>query len=112
MPLIEKVETVGASVGPAWASLAHKCVKLENAFGSGRYNEDAMIAAEFAPVARRDPLTLANIASLLYKYVGQRETLRLLGYSPAEIEKILEDLSKNPPPDPTENGNNNGGGGQ
>lgn len=97
MPLIDKVETVGAATGPAWASVAYKAVKLANAFGSGSLNEGAMISTEFSSVARRDPLTLASVAEKLSKYVGQTETLRILGYSPDDIVRIFADLEANPP---------------
>jgi hypothetical protein len=97
MPLIDKVETVGDSVGPAWASVAHKCVRLSNAFGSTTLNEAALITTHFAPVARRDPLTLAGVADKLSKHVGRTETLRILGYSPEDITRILEDVAANPP---------------
>ncbi|HEY0006930.1 MAG TPA: phage portal protein [Pyrinomonadaceae bacterium] len=97
MPLIDKVETVGASVGPSWASVAHKAVQMSNAFGQTSFDEEAMITAEFAPVARRDPLTLAGVAERLAKFVGQRETLRILNYSPKDIQRIIDDLKENPP---------------
>lgn len=97
MPLIDKVETVGEAVGPAWASVAHKAVLLSNAFGGTTYNTAALITAAFLPVARRDPLTLASVAEKLYKFVGPTETLRILNYSPDDIARILADLKANPP---------------
>jgi hypothetical protein len=97
MPLIDKVETVGASTGPAWGSVAYKSMKMANAFGAAGLDEAALITSEFAPVARRDPLTLASVAEKLSKYVGLRETLRILNYSPEDVERILEDLKENPP---------------
>lgn len=92
MGLIEKVEKLGESIGPAWASVAHKATKLANTFGGESFDEAAMVAAVFAPVARRDLLTLADIADRLSKHVGRRETLKLLGYAPAEVERIIGEL--------------------
>lgn len=99
MPLIDKIETVGAAAGPAWSSVAHKALKLANAFGGQSFDEEAMISAVFAPAAKRDPMTLASLATTLFKIVGRREALRLLNYSPEDIARIERDLKENPPPE-------------
>jgi hypothetical protein len=89
MPLIDKVETIGAAAGPAWASVAHKATRLANAFGGARLNEEALITAVFAPVARRDLLTLVDVAAKLAPFVSGPEVLRTLGYAPQDIDRIL-----------------------
>lgn len=94
MPLIDKVETIGEATGPAWSSLMHKAVRLSNTFGGTQLDEDALITAEFMPAARRDPMTLAELADRLSKHVGPRETLRILGYSPEQQEAILLDVAE------------------
>ena len=89
MPLIDKVETIAASVGPAWASVAHKATRLHNAFGGGDLDEDLMISAVFGPMVRRDELTQALIAEKKHPHISEKETLRILGYSPEDIERIM-----------------------
>lgn len=89
MPLIDKVETLGASVGPAWASVAHKATVLANTFGGQNLDTNALITTVLLPVARRDPLTLAQIAQAESAFVSERQTLRTLGYAPKEIERIV-----------------------
>jgi hypothetical protein len=92
IPLIDKVETLGAVVGPAWASVAHKATRLENVFGGAGLDEALLIAAAFAPVARRDPLTLALVAERMAPFVSRRERLRILGYGTKEQERILAEM--------------------
>ena len=92
IPLIDKVETLGAVVGPAWASVAHKATRLENVFGGSGLDEALLIAAAFAPVARRDPLTLALVAERMAPFVSRRERLRILGYGTKEQERILAEM--------------------
>lgn len=92
MPLVDKIETAGASTGAAWASLAHKATVLSNAFGGTNLDTDLMITAVFAPADRRDPLTLSDIATKQAPFVSKREVLRILGKSPEEQDRILEEL--------------------
>ena len=94
MPLIDKVETLGAAVGPAWASVAHKATQIANTFGNAGLDTNALITTVLLPVARRDPLTLAQIAAAEAPFVSQRQTLRTLGYAPAEIERILAERQR------------------
>lgn len=89
MPLIDKVETLGASVGPAWASVAHKATLLANTFGAAGLDTAALITTVLMPVARRDPLTLSAIAAAEAPFVSERQTLRTLGYAPKEIDRIM-----------------------
>lgn len=94
MPLIDKVETIGASVGPAWASVAHKATRLANAYGRAGLDESLLIASVFASVARRDPLTLALVAEKFAPFVSKAETLRTLGHGPKDIERILQEMEE------------------
>lgn len=94
MPLIDKVETIAASIGPAWGSLMHKATRLYNVFGGGDLDEDLMIGAVFEPAQRRDALTRAQVARAVSRFVSRQEVLRKLGYSPEQIENILEELEE------------------
>jgi hypothetical protein len=88
-PLVDLVRNCAKRVGPAWASLAHKAVVLANVFGLEGLDEDAMITAVFAAPERRDLLTLGPVAASVAPYLSQRAILRMLGYSPTEVEQIM-----------------------
>lgn len=90
--LIDKATTLATALGPAWASVAHKATRLANTFGGAGLDEGSLLTAVFAPADRRDPLTLALIAEKRAPYVSRRETLRTLGYSPQEQERILAEM--------------------
>lgn len=93
-PLIEKVNTIATSIGPAWGSVAHKATRIANVYGNAGLNEDLMIRSVFAPVARRDPLTRGKIAKSRAEYVSQKEVLRILGYGPQKIEQIMDEIEE------------------
>jgi len=44
---------------PAWVEVMHRCIELENTFGEGGLDEDAMLTADYADAGDRDPLALA-----------------------------------------------------
>lgn len=100
MPLVDKVETIAASLGPAWASLAHKATLVSNVFGTTALNTDLAITAVFAPAFRRDLLTLVTIAEKLRPFVSRREVLRQLGYSPEKIDSLLREIEEDQAADP------------
>jgi hypothetical protein len=91
MPLIDKVETIGSATGPAWASVMHKATRLQNVYGRATLNEDLLITTVFASAARRDPLTLAMVAEKYKPFVSEAEILRILGYSPKDVERIQKE---------------------
>lgn len=91
-PLSDRCEALIRVIGPAWASVAHRATVLINAFGGGQLDTSLLIAAVFAPAERRDPLTRAQIATAEAPFVSRRETLRTLGRSPSDIERILAEL--------------------
>lgn len=95
MGLIEKVGKAGQSIGPAWASVAHKACRISNAFGGTVFDDNAMITAVFAPPSQHDPLTMALIAEKRAPYVSEEEVLRLLGYQPDAIVRILDEKAAN-----------------
>jgi len=61
MPLVAKVQRMGKTIGPAWATLAHRATEIANAFGGLRLDEAKLITAVFAPPEKLDAQTLADI---------------------------------------------------
>jgi hypothetical protein len=59
-----------------------------------------MIISVFAPPDRRDPLTLSAIARAQARFVSRRQVLRILGYSPDQIEAIIQELDADAPIQP------------
>jgi hypothetical protein len=93
-PLTDRCEALIRVIGPAWSSVAHKATLLLNTFGGLQLDPSLLITSVFAPAERRDPLTRAQIAAAEAPFVSRRETLRTLGRSPAEIERILAELKE------------------
>jgi hypothetical protein len=104
-PLTDRVEALARVIGPAWSSIAHQATRLAQTFGGAQLDPDLLITAVFAPSERRDPLARSSIATAEAPFVSRRETLRTLGRSPEEIERILTELDqeapKAPPPPTT-----------
>jgi len=94
MPLVDKVETIADSVGPAWGSVMHKATRLHNVFSGGGLDEDLMISAVFGDPRRRDEATQAEVAERVSPFVSERETLRILDYSPSEIDRIMDEKAE------------------
>jgi hypothetical protein len=86
-----KSEGIKDALTPRWGSVAHWCIRLANRFGGQRFSEDAIITADFAPVSRLDPITLADTATKLADHISDQEFLRICGYSEADITKILKE---------------------
>lgn len=94
MPMIDKAETMGTSFGPAWSSVGYKAVRIQNTFGGGILDESALITAIFESASKRDPLTQAIVAEKRAPFVSVKETLRTLGYSDQEADKIIKEMMK------------------
>lgn len=98
MGLVNKVVHLGNGLGPSWGSVMHKATVLQNTFGLGfegtRLDEGLMIQAIFEDPEQLDDITRAEVAKMRSEFVSQREVLRLLGYTPDEIDKILEELEE------------------
>lgn len=92
MPMIDKVETIGTSFGPAWSTIAYKAVRMQNTFGGGQLDESALITAVFDAASKRDPLTQAIVAEKRAPFVSVKETLRTLGYSNQEADSIITEM--------------------
>lgn len=89
MPMIDKVESIGTSFGPAWASVAFKSLRIQNAFGGNSLDETALITTIFESASKRDPLTQALVAEKIGPFVSIKEGLRKLGYSDQHADKII-----------------------
>jgi hypothetical protein len=61
-PAIVKALSLAKTVGPAWATLAHRSTEIGNAFGGLALDEDALVTAIFADPSQLDPLTQAQVA--------------------------------------------------
>lgn len=94
-PLVKKVERLAKTIGPAWATLAHLATEMANVFGRAGLDEDALIMAVFSPADKRDPLTQSQIAEARAPFVSEEEVLRIMGYAPDEIDKILQERQAN-----------------
>jgi hypothetical protein len=92
MPMIDKVESIGTSFGPAWSTTAFKAVRIQNTFGGTSLDEASLITAVFEAASKRDPLTQAIVAEKHAPFVSVRETLRILGKSEQEATKILNEM--------------------
>lgn len=56
MPLVDKVIRLGAVLAPSWVQLGHRSTELENAFGVGGIDEEALISARYSPPERLDKM--------------------------------------------------------
>ncbi len=92
MPMIDKVESIGTSFGPAWSTTGFKAIRIANTFGQENLDESSLITAVFEPASKRDPLTQALVAEMKSPFVSVRETLRTLGYSEQDAEKIINEM--------------------
>lgn len=61
MPLVDKVKRVGTVFGPEWTTVAHRATEIEDVFGAGGLDEDALISARFSPPERLDEMTLIQV---------------------------------------------------
>lgn len=56
MPLVDSTVRFGAVVAPSWVMLGHRATEMENTFGAGGINEDAIITARYAAPERLDAM--------------------------------------------------------
>lgn len=93
MEIIDQARKAAASLGPSFASLAHKSVILSNRFGNTALNERALITTLFEPPERYDPATLTELANKRGPFVSLAEVWRLYGYD-RERQKQIENEMK------------------
>jgi hypothetical protein len=84
-----KCERVSESVKPHWGAVGYLCFKLDNTFGTGSWDLNAIVGTEFSPVARLDPLVMAELANSVAGHVSESEYLRLIGYEEADVVRIM-----------------------
>ena len=90
-PLNFKVEKIADAISSSWGSVGFWCLKLDNLFGTGRWDVERMVGTEFGSVARLDPITLADYANAIADHISEAEYLRLVGYDEGEITTIQEE---------------------
>lgn len=90
-PLNFKVEKIADAISSAWGSVGFWCLRLDNIFGTGRWDLSRMVGTEFGSVARLDPITLADYANAIADHISEAEYLRLVGYDEGEITTIQEE---------------------
>lgn len=94
LPAVNKARTQIKRFAPDWVEVAHRAVEIANVFGKAGLDEDAIVSAIFAKPDQRDPLSIAAMVQTIAPYVSAEERLRLLGYAPGDIEKILGEMDK------------------
>jgi hypothetical protein len=93
-PLIQKVYNLAKTIGPAWATVAHRATEMANVFSKAGLDEKAMITSVFAPPEQNDPVTQTAIANGRAALISKQEGLRILGYSPEQIKQIIAELKE------------------
>jgi hypothetical protein len=74
-PLTAKVLRLAATMGPDWATVAHRATELANAFGGANLNEDALITTDFANPEQLDQMAQAQVDEAKAKVQIAIETL-------------------------------------
>ena len=91
LPAVGKAKTKIKKWRVSWATVAHRMVEITNAYGKRQYNEAAVITAVFAEPERRDIISKATVVNLIKDLLSTQAALRMLGFSEAEIEKIISE---------------------
>lgn len=91
LPLTGASRKLIDSLGPAWATVAHRATEIENTFGNVELDEDALITTVFEPPEQIDAVSRWEIAEKAAPFVSDAETLRIAGYSPDRIDEILDE---------------------
>jgi hypothetical protein len=92
-PAVGKAETQRDTLERVWAGVGHLAIVIENRFGTeAKLPEDvetATIEAVFAPVERRDALSVSVMLNNLGDILPKMEKYRLMGYTEDEAKKLL-----------------------
>jgi hypothetical protein len=91
LPLIGDAIKLADSLGPAMSTVGHRSTEMQNAFGRVQLDETALIRTVFDDPAKRDRAARWADAEKAAPHVSQRETLRIAGYTPDEIDAIMEE---------------------
>lgn len=96
-PAIAKAQENIDKWSPRWTEVAVMAVKLTNRYGNEPQMEEdpekAMITTVMAPADRRDKLTMSVVVQNLSSVISNQEALRLLGYSPDQVDQIMQEKS-------------------
>lgn len=94
-PAIAKAERQIKKFRGRWATVAHRAIEIANAYDpeyrTNPMDENLLIQAVFDAPDRRDMLTKSVVVRNAQGILSQRESLRALGYSPQEVEKIFQE---------------------
>lgn len=96
-PAKGKAESQVVSLKNSWVRVAHRAIEIWNAYGNKSLPENpkkdskALIAASFAPVERRDPLSMSVIVNNLGDRISDEQALRMYGFTETEIEKNMQE---------------------
>jgi len=92
MPIVQDTRKLAETLGPSMATVMHRSTEMKNTFGTGpELDESALIRTVFEPPEMRDALSVWMIAEKASAFVSTREVLRLAGYTPDQIEQIMEE---------------------
>lgn len=97
-PAVGKATRQIQKLASCWTAVGHKAVEVWNTFSTGQQlNEDvksAMVKAVFEPPERRDILSKSAVVNNLGEVVSLQEKLRLMGYTPEQVDKIMEERAE------------------
>lgn len=95
LPIVNSARKLGESVGPSWSTVAHRATGIRNAFGLGEpLDESSLITTIYESLEQRDPLGMWAIVEKAAPFVSGREALRIAGYTPTEIDRIMSEKEK------------------
>jgi hypothetical protein len=102
LPAVNKATRQREKLAPSYATLAHRCVEISNAFGTTALNEDAMIRPVFAPVTQLGELQRAMADAAFWDAANKAVTagyplslfLAEHDYTPEQIAKLEEEQKK------------------
>jgi hypothetical protein len=100
--ITDKSDDIKPAVAKAWMKIgkariayievAKLAIKLENAYGKGGLDEDAIIDAQFADPEMMDPISQASFVQKVSPQLSIRESIRRLGYSKDQAESIYQEI--------------------
>ena len=72
-----------------WIELAQKLIAITNAFGNKKYNEDAIIVANFDDPTQMDMLARSLVVQQMGTHISNMEALRILGKTDEQAADIV-----------------------
>lgn len=93
-PLIKQARKGASVVGPAFASLMHKCVLMSNAFGGTNLKTEALITSLFEDPEQYDAMTLTELGNARADNVPLEEVWMLYGYGPDKRKKMRQQMQE------------------